>query len=72
MMLITDDYCIIDVLQRGRVELLGPTALRERLASEYKIQLTTHEITLLMKKFDVEDRGLVNIGTHLQEISGIT
>ena len=51
------------MLQRGgKVELLGPAALRERISSELMLQLTTREITQLIKKFDTEKRGSVDLG----------
>jgi hypothetical protein len=43
------------------VELLGPTALRERLASEFQLPLSSREVNLLMGKFDLDRRGSVDL-----------
>jgi len=45
----------------GKIELLGPTLLRERLLSDFKLSLTSKEITDIMLKFDPEIRGVVDL-----------
>ncbi len=45
----------------GKTELLGPTLLRERLLSDFKLSLTTKEVTEIMLKFDPEIRGVVDL-----------
>lgn len=51
-----------DISGRGsKIELLGPTLLRERLLSDFKLSLTTKEITEIMLKFDPDIRGVVDL-----------
>ena len=45
----------------GKPILLGPTELRERLCSWLQVKTTPQEVTLLMKKFDTEGRGVVDL-----------
>ena len=45
----------------GKTELLGPTLVRERLLSDFKLSLTTKEVTEIMLKFDPEIRGVVDL-----------
>ena len=64
--------------QRGQIHRLGPTAFRERIHQDLGLLLAPQEVTLVMKKFDMNDSGLVNIGevnfsfsTHLPSHSSL-
>ncbi|CAE7755825.1 unnamed protein product, partial [Symbiodinium microadriaticum] len=47
---------------RGDVPvLLGPASLREHLASKLNLALTPRQVNLLMKKFDTEGRGSIDL-----------
>lgn len=47
--------------QRGYVELLGPTALRERILQDLSVNVSPKDISVLIKKFDQNNCGLINI-----------
>lgn len=50
-----------DLSGRGGVELVSPTALVARVQAEFKVHISTSEIAILMRKFDVDHCGVVNI-----------
>ena len=50
-----------DLSGRGVVERVPPTSLIARLHAEFKVHISTSEIATLMKKFDIDKRGVVDI-----------
>jgi len=50
-----------DLSGRGPIELVPPTELASRLIAEFKVHISTIEIEVLMRKFDVAKRGVVDI-----------
>ena len=50
-----------DLSGRGGVEFVSPTALIARVQTEFKVHISTSEIAILMRKFDVDHCGVVNI-----------
>ena len=58
-------YPLFLLLQRGKHEILGLIAFRSRLYAEFKIDLPTKEIELLMSHFDPQKKGEINLNVVL-------
>lgn len=50
-----------DLSGRGPLDLVPPTTLIARLNAEFKVHISTADIAILMRKFDVEQRGVVDM-----------
>lgn len=44
--------------QRTNDELLGATMIRERLLSDFNVQISPQDVNLVMKKFDTDGAGV--------------
>lgn len=54
-----------DLTGRGKVELVPPTALIARIYADFKVSLSTADVAIIMRKFDVQQRGVVDIADVL-------